>query len=292
LTIRRVAGQGIKISNGIECEAAFCTIDETGAGGILSQGSRLILRENQVRNIGRIYPSAIGVSCSGTDNRVFGNFIENTPYTGLTCDGFGTVIEGNRIQNVMEELRDGAGIYLGGTNHLIRSNICLNIGRSIAERRHAYYMDEHVRESRLEGNLAFDCPSPLHNHLATNNAIVNNIFIRHGDVRLAFYRCAGHRMERNLVWASGTIEVFRPEAVSVWTNNLFYSETGSVLGYPVAEYSPGEPKVLSIQGIETGEDPRLRVDKTGRVAWDKSSPAERIAIRPLDLRTSGKPAAW
>ena len=88
-------------------------------------------------------------------------------------------------------------------------------------------------DSRLEGNLAVQCPSPRHNHMATNNVIVHNVFVHRGDLRLSFYRCAEHRLERNLIWAEGQIEVFRPEAVSVWDRNLFYSGTGTVLGYKI-----------------------------------------------------------
>jgi hypothetical protein len=286
LKIRQIAGQGIKISSATNCIVSSCRIQETGAGGVLVKGSKLTIADNHIGNVGRIYASGIGITCNGADNIVRGNWINQTPYVGLTCDGFRALIEGNRIEHVMKELHDGAGIYLGGTNHLVRSNLCLHIGQVSAERRHAYYMDEHVRDARLEKNLAIDCPSPLHNHLATNNAIVNNIFMYQGDLRIAFYRCADHRMERNFIWAAGTIEVYRAEAVSVWTNNLFFSGAGKLLAVPVQEYSPGTPKPLVAPGIFT-EGAEVDVDNEGRVTWNHDSPQTRLGIEPLDLRSAG-----
>lgn len=287
LCVSQVAGQGLKLSRAKQCEIAFCTIQETGAGGILARGSQLVLDSNLVGEVGRIYPSGIGLTCSGNDNSVRGNSIHDTPYVGLTCSGMGARIESNRLERVMQELHDGAGIYLGGTNHLIRGNFCRDIGNSPTERRHGYYMDEHVRGSRLEGNLAMNCPSPLHNHMATNNTIVNNIFIHDGDVRLAFYRCAEHSLDRNLIWAKGKIEVFRPEAVSTWSNNLFYSRSGLVLGYPVNNYAAGEPKPLDRLGVSLGPDPQLTVLKDGKVSWPAGAPESALGILPLDVSSAG-----
>jgi hypothetical protein len=287
LRIGQVAGQALKLSGARQCEISFCTIQQSGAGGILARGSQLVLASNLIGEVGRIYPSGIGLTCSGNDNSVRGNYIHDTPYVGLTCSGVRARIESNRLERVMQELHDGAGIYLGGTNHLIRGNFCLNIGNSATERRHAYYMDEHVRDSRLEGNLAIHCPSPLHNHMATNNAIVNNIFVHDGDVRLAFYRCADHALERNLVWTKGKIEVFRPEAVSTWSNNLFYSRSGIVLGYPVNNYSAGEPKPLDLPGVSLGPDPQLTVDEQGKISWPAQAPENTLGTLPLDVSSAG-----
>jgi hypothetical protein len=288
LEVKNAAGQGIKVNHAVRCELASNTLYDLGAGGILTEGRSLAISRNEIHHIGRLYPSGIGLTCGGKDNHVYENYIHEVPYVGLTSTGLRALIESNRLERVMQELHDGAGIYLGGSNHLIRANCCLQIGESPADRRHAYYMDEHVRYSRLERNLAIDCPSPLHNHMATNNAIVNNVFINHGDLRLSFFRCADHRLERNLVWATGKIEVFRPEAVSVWTNNLFFSQSATVLGYPVENYSPGTAFRLSPVGMFTGPDPELTIRPNGCVTWPKSSIAHRLGILPVDACEAGR----
>ena len=288
LTIQNIAGQGIKVSEADRCSITQCTLSQTGAGGILARGSNLLIRRNQIDHAGRMYPSAIAVACYGNDNRLLGNYISSAPYVGLTCDGFRADIEANRIEEVMQELHDGAGIYLGGTNHLIRSNFCFHIGQTAAERRHAYYLDEHVRDSILEENLALECSSPLHNHMATNNLVVNNVFVNHGDLRLSFYRCAGQRLERNLLWASGKIEVFGPEAVEVWTNNIFYSQANQVTAIPLHDYAPTAPAPLRQPGVLIGRDPKVQVRRDGAILWPKHSGTTRI--KPFDVRHSGRTA--
>ena len=290
LTVRHAAGQAVKLTHAFRCEVAASTFQELGAGGILSDGRELCLRNNEIHHVGLIYPSGIGLSCAGSDNQVTGSSIHDTPYVGLTCDGYRARIERNRLERVMQELHDGAGIYVGGTNHLIRANFCGEIGQSGGDRRHAYYLDEHARDSRLEGNLAVQCPSPLHNHMATNNVMVNNVFVHRGDLRLSFYRCAGHRLERNLIWAEGKIEVFRPEAVTVWDRNLFYSGTGTVLGYPVQQYSPGPAVPLRIEGVLITPVPWPVSRGQGTVRWSKASPAGRLSIQPIDVAGNGRDA--
>lgn len=171
---------------------------------------------------------------------------------------------------------------------MIRSNFCFHIGQTAAERRHAYYLDEHVRDSILEENLALECSSPLHNHMATNNLVVNNVFVNHGDLRLSFYRCAGQRLERNLLWASGKIEVFGPEAVEVWTNNIFYSQANQVTAVPLHDYAPTAPALLRQPGVLIGRDPKVQVRGDGAILWPKHSGTTRI--KPFDVRHSGRTA--
>ncbi|HTL55046.1 MAG TPA: right-handed parallel beta-helix repeat-containing protein [Candidatus Limnocylindrales bacterium] len=284
LTVRQVAGQGIKLSHSMRCEIGRCRLSECGAGGVVAGGSNLVLSQNEIEYVGRIYRSAIALSCQGDDDAVLNNEIKYAPYVGLTCDGYRARIEGNRIADVMQELHDGAAIYLGGTNHLIRSNFCFRIGQTAAERRHAYYMDEHVRDCRLEMNLALDCASPLHNHMATNNTIVNNVFVNHGDLRLSFFRCAHHRLERNVIWASGKIEVFGPQAIDLWTNNICYSRTGQCLAVSLNDYTPIDPAPLKANGIFTQADPGIQVKEDGAVTWPKNSFARQLSIRPFQLR--------
>jgi hypothetical protein len=291
LNIRQVGGNGIKLSHASDCRIEACDIGTMGAGGVLCQdGAALQIANNRIHHVGLAYPSGIGLTCTGTSNLVSGNFVHDATYVGITCDGGFARVESNRIEQVMLELHDGAGIYLGGTNHLIRGNLCRDIGRSTTDRRHAYYMDELMRGSRLEGNLALQCPSPLHNHIASDIDIVNNVFIHDGDLRLSFFRCDTHRLEHNLVAAGGAIEVYRPEAISQWSGNVFFSRTGTVTGRPVERYDPGEPFPLRNSGIVSGEDPGLQTNAEGQVSWSKSSPAARAGIRPLDLRATARNA--
>jgi hypothetical protein len=291
LRIGQVAGQGIKISDAQNCRIQKNEVKEAGAGGVICIGADSSeISWNHICQVGQIYPSAIGESCGGRNNRLSGNFIHDAPYVGLTCDGIGALIESNRIERVMLELHDGAGIYLGGTNHLIRANLCRSIGDSPTDRRHAYYMDEMVRHCRLEGNLAVQCPSPLHNHLASDNEIVNNVFVEDGDLRLAFYRCENYRLLGNLVLAKGKIEVFRPEAVQIWKDNLFVSEEGSVLAFSVAEYSPGLPRPLRVNGIHVSTRPEVEAIWADRIAWPIESLPGRFGIQPLDLSRAGRNA--
>ena len=294
LSIRQAGGYGIKLTETARCRITHSEITDTGAGGLLGQGMQFAeIRDNHIHNVGRAYPSGIGLVCCGVSNQVAGNFVHHTPYVGITCDGAAARIESNRIESVMLELHDGAGIYLGGSNHLIRANVCRKIGdaahtdgdlgdmKAGGGRRHAYYMDELMRQSRLEGNLAVQCPSPLHNHIASDNAIVNNVFLHDGDLRLSFYRCDTHRLERNLVMAQGKIEIYGPEAVSAWTNNLFFSKAGTVVGFPLkGGYTPQAPAPLRISGVLTSEDPQASATADGWVEWPTNALPARLGISP------------
>jgi hypothetical protein len=290
LHIRHVGGQGIKLTQAAACLIEGCEIEDTGAGGVLCQDVReSTIETTSIHHVGRAYPSGIALTCTGVSNRIRDNFVHHTPYVGITADGSGACIESNLIERVMLELHDGAGIYLGGANHLVRANVCRDIGQAPGDKRHAYYMDELMRASRLEGNLAIRCPSPLHNHLASGNDIVNNVFVHDGDLRLSFFRCDAHRLERNLVVAGGRIDIYRPEAVSRWSSNLLFSRSGVVQGFPVGQYSAGAPFPLQVKGDSLNADPQLRIGDMS-VDWAADSPAAALGIRPLNLKVGARRA--
>lgn len=62
--------------------------------------------------VGRLYPSAIAVSIDGQRNRFAESEIHDTTYSALIASGNGHLIEGNLIDRAMNELHDGAGIYI------------------------------------------------------------------------------------------------------------------------------------------------------------------------------------
>jgi hypothetical protein len=99
-----------------------------------------------------------------------------------------------------------------------------------------------------------------------------------------FGASTAHRLERNLVVAAGKIEVYWPEAVSVWTNNLFFSEAGTIVGVPLQKgYSPGTPAPLEVPGVLMNEDPQVQFTGGGFVEWPAGSPAAPLGIEPLRL---------
>jgi hypothetical protein len=83
---------------------------------------------------------------------------------------------------------------------------------------------------------------------------------------LSFFRCEIHRLESNLVVAAGQIAIYRPEAMSHWSNNVFYSRTGAVTGYPVDRYDPGKPFTFRNAGVIVGPDPAAACAGDSRVS--------------------------
>ncbi len=283
LHISGVGGQAIRMADGRNNLVTQCEMASVGAGGIYDiRGSGNRILGNRIRGFGLTYASAIGIRTPGGgqkqpemshDNEVANNEVSGGPYVGIEFDGWRNRFQRNLVYDVMRVLRDGAAFYGGGKENVIRCNVV----RDMPSGKHAnaYYIDELGEGFLVEGNLSINCEWPVHMHMAARNTIRNNVFVSEGAIRLTFPRSREFIMDRNIVAAGGQIQVENSTAVTNWTNNLFFSQTGLYLGIPDTEKG-GAPVFV---------DP-ARMD----YRYKSNSPATALGIKPLDLGDVGPTA--
>jgi hypothetical protein len=115
------------------------------------------------------------------------NEIHDAPYSGIVLGGRNHLIEENLIYRVMREMQDGGVIYGGVTNCTLRGNMVRDIvkmgeGYGVS----SYYLDEGARDCLIEHNVSVGVTRPMHNHIATNTIIRDNVFISEGETMLSF----------------------------------------------------------------------------------------------------------
>ena len=278
LSIESVGGHGIRIRNDRGTHVIGLDVRETGAGGIyLIDTVKARACDNRVAHVGRVYTSAVGICAVShadsdwtpcQDNAVLHNEVFDTPYCGIEFGGIRNRIEKNLIHNVMKVLNDGAAIYGQGRGHTIRSNVARGLphGRLVA----AYYPDELNIDCLVEGNLAVDCSWPSHNHKSRNLTIRNNVFVNtKGDCRITTPAARGAiLLEKNVICATGEIRV---DPLS-WKDNLVFSRQGAYAGVP--------KDVVKA-------DPMFVAPAKGDYRFKPGSPAQKLGIKPLDIKDVG-----
>ena len=294
LTITNVGGHGIKevASQGLRIER--CHIHTTGAGGILFGQGDKVVQDNHIHHIGLLYPSAIGVfgrservqahlaGRPGPDTdglgeegrrRIAHNEIHDTPYTAIACTGNGYRIESNLIYRAMQQLEDGAAIYICLCKGIVlRGNFVRDLPSLEGCRASAYYLDEQSEHCVVEGNLSVGVACPSHNHMARNNTIRGNVFLHAGDLTLSLVKSTDYVLEHNIVQAEGSITLKDADAIARMTGNVLFSRTRSVSG---------------LKGDDAIEDPRIRHDGEGRIVMETGSPTRALGIAPLDVSDAG-----
>jgi hypothetical protein len=250
-----------------------------------------VLADNHIHHVGLSYPSAIALwtgGQGGPGNLVLHNEVHDTPYSGICCSGEDHRIEGNRVYRCMQQLRDGAGIYITFCKRIVvRGNVVRDIFYDGTNLANAYYLDEQAEDCVVEGNLAQGCGSPLLAHWNRNNLLRNNIFVADADACLRFPRSSGWVLERNVIAVGGALLLQDWQAVVRCEGNLLYSAVGKI--ETAVRTEKGEYRREALQaspGCQIG-DPRLQADPRGRVSFAPQSPAGALGIKPLDLRNAG-----
>jgi hypothetical protein len=276
LTIVNVGGQGIKEYGSQNLRINRCHIHHTGACGLkFEQGDKLI-EDNHVHDVGITYPSAIALWGGGRDGAgslIWHNDIHHVPYTAIACVGSGHRIESNLIHHAMQELHDGAGIYITFCEGItVRGNFIRDIVDTGGYGASAYYLDEGAEDCLVEGNVAFRVARPSHNHMAKNNTIRNNFFLHDGDMTLTFPKSSGYVFATNILQVKGKITFNNANAIAKMEKNVIFSESQSVAGV-------AEDNAL--------EDPQLRHDGSGKVTFAADSAATQLGIEMIDVSGAG-----
>ena len=280
LEIGCVGGQGIQSSSLTECRIVGCHVHHTGACGIKTGGRETLVARNHIHHVGVYYPSAIALpaysSASGDEQglHLYRNEIHDTPYSGIAGGGANLLIEENLIYGVMREMQDGAAIYGGMRNSILRGNMVRDVvkvgeGYGVA----AYYLDEGATDCIVERNVSVGVARPSQNHIARNTIIRDNVFIVDGDMSLTFARSAGCTFERNTLFVPGEIKIVQPNGIKVWQGNVVYrngvGKDGRAQPFAIDDAMPpvAEPKRMtwSATAVRVDQPPAL----DGEIASDE-----------------------
>ncbi|HRT50976.1 MAG TPA: right-handed parallel beta-helix repeat-containing protein [Anaerohalosphaeraceae bacterium] len=287
LEICNVAGQGIK-AHGPGLEVRNCHIHDTGACGLKFASDNARIVDNHIHHIGRIYPSAIGLQSGGNGFHVVHNAVHDTPYSAITGGGRDNLYEYNLMYHAMQELHDGAGIYIfGGKGVVILNNFIRDIIDTGGYGASAYYLDETCEGCIVERNLSVNIARPSHNHMAKGNIIRNNVFVVDGDATLTWPRSSDYTFEKNIVQATGSITFTNFAGITTFRDNVLYSGTGDVSGLKLVEYTSQEWFRIKTEDRNIFLDPQITEYRTGRVRLAPDSPAIKLGIEIIDVSTAG-----
>ena len=225
LEISNVGGLGISATQMTNCHLIDCHVYNIGGGGAKVEGTDLFFARNHIHNVGIYYPGAVGLSSNGSRNHIYRNEIHDVPYSGMIVGKTDILIEENLIYRVMREIHDGAAIYtFGVSNCILRGNVARDIttagtGYGVS----SYYLDEGSYDCIVEKNVSIGVARPIHNHIARNSIIRDNVFITDDDMILSFQSSAKFTFENNTLISPGAIKVISPNAVTTWKGNKTFS---------------------------------------------------------------------
>jgi hypothetical protein len=268
-----VGGQGLKAGSCQGLQVQDCGVHHSGACGIFVTGEAPVVENNRVHHIGVTYPSAIAVWGGGKGSVIRHNTIHDCPYTAICAGGEDHLIEANLIHHAMQELKDGAGIYITFCKRItLRGNFIRDIAEVGGYGSSAYYLDEQAEDCLVEGNLSLRVPRPSHNHMARNNTIRSNVFVCESDATLTFPKSEGFTFESNVIYAPGKVTFSNPAAITSGANNLIYTGAGAIEGEPPGVV-PGDPLLAGLE--------------EGKVSFGDGSPARDLGLKPLDVSGAG-----
>ncbi len=286
LTVENVGGWAFKLS-GSDNRITGCVIRNTGAGGINAASSPALVSGTTVRNTGLIYPSGIAI-WGDKNSRIAGNTVSGTSYSAIVCGGDSTIIERNRISDVMRVLNDGAAVYITFCRHsIVRDNMAT--GSRTNHRALAYYMDEQADSCVVENNISIGLAGPSHNHMTRNCTIRNNVFVTDGLQTLTFHRTKNLAFEHNILMADSIAFSAPPDGLAALTSNIMHSRSGSTVMNVLEDYSTAKTVPLEPRDGTVFADPGFVDAAREDFRFRPGSPAIKMGILPLGtVREFGK----
>jgi hypothetical protein len=298
LEISNVGGMGILADQMYGGQIIDCEIHNTGACGVKVNGFDTFISRNHIHHVGIYFPSSAAFysQSSGKGTHIYRNEINDAPYSGMIIGKSGLLVEENLIYRVMREVHDGAAIYASGSNNcILRGNIVRDISESgqgfgVS----AYYLDEGATDCIVEKNISMNVARPIHNHIARNTIIRDNVFISDEDMTLSFQSSANFTFEGNTLITNGKINIIQPNAIIIWKENKIFSNSRGMNGLPQAftidSVMPSTPipgrKTYPIEVVHTVKAPAL----DGNLASDEwPGDFQRIDREPSRLPASGAP---
>lgn len=280
-----------------------CELHHAGAGAIRYVGSETIIRSNHIHDIGKTFPSAIALYVGATDPNVpeewepglaytnctiEHNELHHVPYAAICAGGKNLRIVSNLIYEAMQDLYDGAGIYITFCNNaLLKHNFIRDIKDSPGAGTSAYYLDEKSIDCLVEENVEINVPRPSHNHISKNNVFRNNYFIMDGKGYFSMERSEGYTFEKNVVVATGGFDLYDLAFCPTLENNLFYTGKEKLMTRDLDRYTTLKTYELKLDRGNINADPKLLSYRDGRIKLAPDSPAHALGIKEIDVSGAG-----
>ena len=199
-----------------------CRISQTGSGGIYIRAKNGLVEGNRITDTGRMFCSGVGIACDGEDIVFRGNFLANLTYSGVSGGGTRFLFENNVVTNYMTVLGDGAGMYLSRAKQCVMRGNSVDTCGNPEKGWSGYYLDELSEGNIIERNTSRNVEWPVHNHIATNTIVRNNIFRHTGPMKFTFQRSGGISFIGNTVESGGDIVFPSAEGVTNWQGNILH----------------------------------------------------------------------
>jgi hypothetical protein len=279
-----------------------CKLHHSGAGAIRIMGSEAVIRNNHIHHVGRTFPSAIALFVGATDPNVPSewepgqlysdctiehNEIHDVPYAAICAGGKNLRILKNLIYRAMQDLYDGAGVYITFcSNALVKHNIIRDIKDAPGAGTSAYYLDELTVDALIEENIEIDVPRASHNHISSNNTFRNNFFIIRGKGRFTMERSDGYTFENNVVVAPEGYEMYDLKFCPNFRNNIIFTK-GRMITKDLDKYAVVKEYDLELADGNINQDPLLVNYYDGNIMLSPDSPIHTMGIRPIDISDAG-----
>ncbi len=250
--IYKTGGLGIKLK-GDNINVRGAQIRECGAGGVALTNNTPIpdnasedviagwpcVENCRVERIGLDYYSAAAIFIDKTVAR--GNYIADTPYSGIVAYGDNVVIEENIVFDPMQKMEDGAAIY---KNHdygvIIRGNFVQRIHAG-KERRicRGLYLDAPGANCKVYGNVVKGFTAPIHHHIGQPGSFwYDNYFEKDGDMRITLQRTVGAHLVNNVFKCTGTLQFMAPvDGIAEFRGNVL-RHGGECVEHAETQFSP------------------------------------------------------
>jgi hypothetical protein len=302
LEICQVGGHCIKAS-GDRLRIENCQLYDAGAGAIRLVGSHSLVCNNHIHHIGRTFPSAIALYVGATDPnvpeewepgihytgcRIQHNEIHHVPYAAICAGAKKPEITGNLIYEAMQDLYDGAGIYITFCSEaLVKHNFIRDIKDSPGAGTSAYYLDEKAVDCLVEENLEINVPRPSHNHISRNNIFRNNLFVIDGAGYFSMERSEGYTLEKNIIVATGGFALYDMAFCPTFRNNILFTGKEKLLTRDLDHYEVVNEYELVLKDGNLNTDPGLENFRDGVVRLSADSPAHELGFREFDVSGAG-----
>ena len=302
LNITNVGAHCIK-ADGDNLLIENCELNNAGAGAIRYVGSDTIIRNNHIHNIGKTFPSAIALYVGATDPNVpeewepgqaykncsiEHNELHHVPYAAICAGGKNLIIQKNLIYEAMQDLYDGAGIYITFCNNaLVKNNFIRDIKDTPGAGTSAYYLDEKAVDCVVEENMEINVPRASHNHIAKNNIFRNNYFIMREKGWFTIERSEEYTFENNVVITGSGFDIWDLKFCPNFRNNILFSGNGKLGTKDIERYEILKEYELKIKDDNRNEDPLLINYKDGKIVVAENSPLHEMGIKPIDVSDAG-----
>lgn len=302
LSVVNVGGHCIK-ADGDNLTVINCQLNNAGAGAIRLVGSEALVRNNHIHNIGKTFPSAIALYVGATDPNVpeeweqgqayknctiEHNELHHVPYAAICAGGKNLRIQKNLIYEAMQDLYDGAGIYITFCqNALVKNNFIRDIKDTPGAGTSAYYLDELAEDCLVEENMEINVPRASHNHVAKNNTFRNNFFIMKEKGWLTMERSQGYTLEKNVIVTGEGFDIWDLQFCPNFRNNILFAEKGKLGTKDIKRYEILREYELELKDGNRNENPQLLKYKDGKVIFAPNSPALKMGIKPIDVSNAG-----